>query len=107
MPRRGVPGSLTTNPALNGEALRWDRTSRLYMTVLFTPIKLFQIILAIYGGIKEGVRRALAKPSSEFEVMRRKSAFVGGHFWENFGLLVFFVAGLTGLVYVVTNVISW
>ena len=39
--------------------------------------------------------------------MRRKSAFVGGHFWENFGLVVFFVAGLTGLLYIVTNVISW
>ena len=77
------------------------------MTDLFTPIKLFSDNISYIQGHKKGVRSALAKPSSEFEVMRRKSAFVGGHFWENFGLLVFFVAGLTGLVYMVTNVISW
>jgi len=39
--------------------------------------------------------------------MRRKSAYTGGHFWENIGLFVFFVAGLAGLWYTMTNVISW
>jgi hypothetical protein len=39
--------------------------------------------------------------------MRRKSAFKEGHFWENVGLLVFFVAGLVALMYIMTNVLSW
>jgi len=39
--------------------------------------------------------------------MRRKSAFNEGHCLENVGLFMFFAAGLTGLWYMVTNVISW
>jgi hypothetical protein len=39
--------------------------------------------------------------------MRRKSAFNEGHFWENIGLFVFLVAGMIGLWYVMTTVISW
>jgi hypothetical protein len=39
--------------------------------------------------------------------MRRKTAFNEGHFWENIGLFVFMAAGLVGLWYVMTNVISW
>jgi len=40
-------------------------------------------------------------------VMRRKSAFNQGHFWENLGMFVFMAAGLAGLWYMMTNVISW
>jgi hypothetical protein len=39
--------------------------------------------------------------------MRRKSAFNEGHFWENVGMLVFVVAGLVALLYIMTNVLSW
>lgn len=39
--------------------------------------------------------------------MRHKTAFSEGHFWENFGLFVFFATGLTALWYMVTNVILW
>jgi hypothetical protein len=39
--------------------------------------------------------------------MRRKSAFNQGHFWENIGMFLFMAAGLVGLWYVMTNVISW
>jgi hypothetical protein len=39
--------------------------------------------------------------------MRKKTAFNEGHFWENVGMFVFVLAGLVGLWYMMTNVISW
>jgi hypothetical protein len=39
--------------------------------------------------------------------MRCKSAFNEGHSLENVGLFLFFAAGLTGLWYMVANVIPW
>jgi hypothetical protein len=39
--------------------------------------------------------------------MRRKTAFNESHFWENVRMFVFVVAGLVGLWYMMTNVISW
>jgi len=39
--------------------------------------------------------------------MRRKTAFNESHFWENVRMFVFVVAGLFGLWYMMTNVISW
>jgi hypothetical protein len=39
--------------------------------------------------------------------MRRKTAFNESHFWENLRMFLFVVAGLVGLWYMMTNVISW
>lgn len=41
------------------------------------------------------------------EDMRKKTAFSESHFWENVGMLVFVLAGLVGLWYMMTNVIAW
>ena len=50
-----------------------------------------------------GWRRRL----EESRTMRRKTAFNESHFWENVRMFVFVVAGLVGLWYMMTNVISW
>lgn len=39
--------------------------------------------------------------------MRRKTAFSEGHFWENVGIFLFVVAGMAGLLYLMSNVITW
>jgi len=39
--------------------------------------------------------------------MRRKTAFNEGHFWENIGMFLFVVAGMIGLLYIMSTVMNW
>lgn len=39
--------------------------------------------------------------------MRKRTAFQGGHFWENAGMFVFVFVALGVLWYLFTNVLTW
>jgi hypothetical protein len=59
----------------------------------------------VYTRIEVALPRHFRERSAED--MRKKTAFSESHFWENVGMLVFVLAGLVGLWYMMTNVIAW